>query len=157
MYGIYPSPIGMLLLEADEAGLCRACLAESADAPCTAKGPAADILRQACLELDEYFSGKRRAFDVPLSLKGTPFQRRVWAALQGIPYGQVRSYEEIARLVGNPKAARAVGMANRCNPVMILVPCHRVIGKDGSLTGYAAGLDVKKYLLELERSNLLER
>ncbi|MBR4694855.1 MAG: methylated-DNA--[Selenomonadaceae bacterium] len=153
MYGTYPSPIGTLLLEEDGTGLCRACLAEAMDAPDMPKGPATDILRQARLELDEYFSGKRRAFGVPLSLKGTEFQRRVWKALQGIPYGQVCSYEEIARRIGNPKAARAVGMANHCNPVMILVPCHRVIGKDGSLTGYAAGLDVKKHLLDLERSN----
>ena len=102
-------------------------------------------------ELAEYFSGERRAFDLPLSLEGTAFQRADWAALCEIPYGETRSYGQIAARLGNPKACRAVGMANHRNPVAVLVPCHRVVGKNGSLTGYAGGLDVKEGLLALEK------
>lgn len=109
-----------------------------------------DILKVAAEQLDEYFGGERQNFDVPLSVKGTDFQKKVWQALLAIPYGQTRCYSEVAAMVGNPKASRAVGMANHHNPLMILVPCHRVVGKDGSLTGYAGGLDVKRYLLNLE-------
>lgn len=101
-------------------------------------------------ELEEYFQGKRREFDLPLNPAGTEFQKKVWEALRTIPYGETRSYGEIAVQVGNPKAFRAVGMANHKNPIAIMVPCHRVIGKNGSLTGYAGGLDFKKKLLELE-------
>lgn len=103
-------------------------------------------------ELEEYFAGTRQTFDLPLAPKGTAFQQKVWAALREIPYGQTRSYGEIAAAVGNPKASRAVGMANHQNPISILIPCHRVIGKDGSLTGYGGGLDKKKWLLELEQA-----
>ncbi len=108
-------------------------------------------LSRRCYEqLEEYFAGKRRGFDLPLETKGTPFQEKVWQALQTIPYGESRSYEEIAAQIGNPKACRAVGMANHRNPISVLIPCHRVVGKNGSLTGYAGGLEVKKQLLELE-------
>lgn len=103
-------------------------------------------------ELEEYFLGRRREFDLPLSPDGTEFQKRVWAALREIPYGETRSYSEIAGQVGNPKAVRAVGMANHRNPIAIMIPCHRVIGKNGSLTGYAGGLDLKERLLKLEHS-----
>ncbi len=103
-------------------------------------------------ELEEYFQGKRREFDLPLSPEGTEFQRRVWAALREIPYGETRSYSEIAEQVGNPKAVRAVGMANHRNPIAIMIPCHRVIGKNGSLTGYAGGLSLKEKLLKLEHT-----
>ena len=102
-------------------------------------------------ELEEYFAGTRQTFDLPLAPKGTAFQQKVWAALREIPYGQTRSYGEIAAIVGNPKASRAVGMANNQNPISILIPCHRVIGKDGSLTGYGGGTEKKKWLLELEQ------
>jgi O-6-methylguanine DNA methyltransferase len=102
-------------------------------------------------ELDEYFAGTRKQFDVPLDLRGTPFQRQCWRALLEIPYGQTRSYAEIAALVGRPNAFRAVGMANHANPVAIIVPCHRVIGTNGYLTGYGGGLDTKRMLLALER------
>lgn len=104
-------------------------------------------------ELNEYFAGNRREFSVPVHLSGTEFQKKVWRALCDIPYGETRSYKEIAAAVGNPKASRAVGMANHRNPVMILIPCHRVIGADGGLTGYAGGLDGKTALLELEREH----
>lgn len=101
-------------------------------------------------ELNEYFSGPRRAFSIPLDLHGTPFQVAVWRALIDIPYGETRCYQDIAMAVGRPKAVRAVGMANGANPVPIVVPCHRVIGKNGSLTGYSGGLDIKTLLLQRE-------
>lgn len=104
-------------------------------------------------ELDEYFEGKRKTFDIPLRTHGTAFQEKVWAALRAIPYGEVRSYKEVAEAIGHPKAYRAVGMANNANPIFIIVPCHRVIGSDGSLTGYGGGLPMKKALLSLERGN----
>ncbi len=111
------------------------------------------LIKKTIAELREYFEGKRKVFSVPLSLKGTVFQKKVWEALQTVPYGETRSYQEIAVLAGNKKAARAVGMANNKNPISIVIPCHRVIGKDGSLVGYGGGLDKKKQLLELEQAN----
>jgi methylated-DNA-[protein]-cysteine S-methyltransferase len=102
-------------------------------------------------QLSEYFAGKRKSFDVPLDLNGTPFQLSVWRALLNIPYGETRTYGEIAQSLGKPQAARAVGMANHDNPVAVVVPCHRVVGHDGSLTGYAGGLHLKQALLALER------
>ena len=107
-------------------------------------------------QLNEYFAGVRRDFDLRLDLEGTPFQQSVWQALLAIPYGETRSYGEIARAIGKPGAARAVGMANHNNPVSIVVPCHRVIGHDGSLVGYGGGLDVKTALLKLEGSPTLK-
>ncbi len=101
-------------------------------------------------QLSEYFAGTRREFDVPLSLAGNPFELRVWDALLEIPYGETISYGEIARRIGDPTAARAVGLANGRNPVAVIVPCHRVIGADGSLTGYGGGLERKRLLLDLE-------
>lgn len=101
-------------------------------------------------QLREYFAGERRSFDLPLSPTGTEFQKNVWAALKAIPYGKLRSYRDIAESLDNPKAVRAVGAANGRNPIPIVVPCHRVIGSDGSLTGFAGGLEAKKVLLELE-------
>ena len=109
--------------------------------------------RQAVQELKEYAGGERKKFTVPLDLEGTSFQKRVWKALRTIPYGQTRSYGEIARQVGNPRAARAVGMANHENPIAIVVPCHRVIAGDGSLGGYAGGLKKKSTILNLEKSH----
>lgn len=141
----YRSPVGLLCLRADETGLCAAALVPAAgeDAP----GP---VVRQAAAELEEYFAGRRKVFTVPLSLHGTPFQLRAWAALCAIPYGETRSYAQQAADIGNPRACRAVGMANHRNPVLILVPCHRVIGANGSLVGYGGGLAVKRALLTLE-------
>ena len=101
-------------------------------------------------QLGEYFAGERTAFELPLAPAGTPFQRIVWDALLAIPYGETRSYGELAAAVGKPGAARAVGRANHDNPIGVVIPCHRVIGAGGSLTGYAGGLDRKRYLLELE-------
>ena len=102
-------------------------------------------------QLQAYFNGKRQKFDLPLDAAGTPFQLKVWEALRQIPYGETRSYKDIAIAVENPKGVRAIGMANNRNPVAIIVPCHRVIGQDGSLTGYAGGLAIKQYLLDHEK------
>jgi methylated-DNA-[protein]-cysteine S-methyltransferase len=112
--------------------------------------PFHEVIRQ----LAEYFGGQRTDFDVPMTLAGTPFQRTVWAALREIPYGQTRSYGELAEQIGRPGAARAVGLANGRNPIGIIVPCHRVVGATGSLTGYGGGLERKQYLLEFEYRNL---
>lgn len=118
------------------------------------KNVEANGLAQKCkTELEEYFAGKRKNFDLPLAGEGTDFQKQVWEQLQRIPYGKTRTYGEIAKMMGKPKASRAIGMANHNNPILILVPCHRVIGADGSLTGYAAGIEAKKYLLEFEKKN----
>ncbi len=110
----------------------------------------AQIARQAVAELREYAAGRRQRFSLPLDLEGTPFQRKVWKALCAIPYGETRSYQQVARAVGNPRASRAVGMANHWNPVAIIVPCHRVIASDGTLGGYAGGLEMKARMLRME-------
>ena len=110
------------------------------------------VLHAAHTQLDEYFSGHRRHFDLPLAARGTPFQESVWQALAAIPWGEVRSYRDIACAIGKPKAVRAVGAANGRNPLPIVVPCHRVIGADGSLTGFGGGLPLKVQLLTLEGS-----
>lgn len=110
-----------------------------------------DLLRMAATQLQEYFSGRRKVFDVPLSRKGTPFRQKVRGALLEIPYGETRSYREIARAIGMENACRAVGMANKSNPLPIFIPCHRVIGSNGKLIGYAGGLDKKQFLLDLEK------
>ena len=109
-----------------------------------------DLLTKMCNQLDEYFSRGRKEFDVPILFQGSEFQKMVWNALLKIPYGEVRTYKEQAMMIGNEKASRAVGKANGCNKLFIVVPCHRVIGSNGSLTGYAGGIEMKKYLLELE-------
>ncbi len=106
-------------------------------------------------QLEEYFAGRRKQFDLPLDLEGTEFEKRCWQALLAIPFGETRSYADVARAIGSPKACRAVGLANRNNPVAIVVPCHRVIGANGALTGYGGGLEIKRKLLELESSQVL--
>jgi methylated-DNA-[protein]-cysteine S-methyltransferase len=108
------------------------------------------LIRATRRQLEEYFAGKLHQFNLPLDLQGTPFQKRVWAALSAIPYGETRTYSQLARQIGAAGAARAVGSANHANPVAIVVPCHRVIGADGALTGYGGGLDRKRFLLDLE-------
>jgi methylated-DNA-[protein]-cysteine S-methyltransferase len=108
-------------------------------------------LEKAQQELDEYFAGKRQRFDLPHEVQGTEFQKRVWQELQTIPYGETRSYKDIAKQVQSPLASRAVGLANNKNPISIIIPCHRVVGQNGKLTGYAGGLAAKEYLLDLEQ------
>jgi methylated-DNA-[protein]-cysteine S-methyltransferase len=109
------------------------------------------LIKRAAAQISEYFAGKRTRFDFPISPAGTGFQKNVWGIVSSIPYGETRSYKEVAVLAGNPGAARAVGMANNRNPIVIVIPCHRVTGADGSLTGYGGGLDLKEYLLNLEK------
>jgi O-6-methylguanine DNA methyltransferase len=113
-----------------------------------------DLLNRTIKQLDEYFEGIRFEFDLPLSFKGTDFQMKVWRELLNIPYGETRSYKDIATAIGKPKACRAVGGANNKNPIILICPCHRVIGASGKLVGYGGGLDMKEYLLSLESSNL---
>ena len=112
------------------------------------------LIKNTKQQLDEYFAGKRKKFNIPIKLDGTDFQIKVWKELLKIPYGETCSYLDIAKRIGNPKASRAVGMANNKNKIIIIVPCHRVIGSNKKLVGYACGLDVKEKLLELERENL---
>lgn len=109
------------------------------------------VLKEAGKQLMDYLTGKRKSFELPLAPKGTEFQQKVWRALQEIPCGETRSYKDVARSIGQPKASRAIGMANNKNPILILIPCHRVVGANGKLVGYAAGLQVKEYLLKLEK------
>ena len=118
--------------------------------PCTG-AEATPLLRKAAEEIGDYFAGSRRKFTLPLAPEGTPFQQKVWEALRTIPYGETRTYKQIAIQIGHNQSFRAVGMANNRNPIVIVVPCHRVIGYDGKLTGYAGGLDVKEQLLALEK------
>ena len=112
------------------------------------------LINEAYRQLSEYLLGKRKRFDLPLNPRGTVFQQQVWKALCDIPYGETRSYKQIAEAIGNPKAVRAVGMANNRNPLLIVVPCHRVIGANGKLVGYGAGIEKKEFLLKLEKSLL---
>lgn len=146
------TPIGVLTLAADDDGLRRI------DFPPPRPPPAGedwregsnDVLRETRRQLDEYFAGTRKAFDLPLSPRGTDFQRAVWKQLAAIPYGGTWSYRDLARRIGKPSAMRAVGAANGRNPLPIVLPCHRVIGADGSLTGFGGGLPTKAFLLRLE-------
>lgn len=112
-----------------------------------------DLLKEAAQQLKDYLAGKRKSFNIPLMPEGTEFQQNVWKALQQIPYGKTCTYGEIARKIGNPKACRAVGMANNKNPIGIFIPCHRVIGANGRLVGYAGGLEMKEHLLAIEKIN----
>ena len=110
------------------------------------------LIKDALLQLSEYLRGERKKFDIPFRMRGTEFQIQVWKVLQNIPYGETRSYKQIAEAIGNPKAVRAIGMANNRNPLLIVIPCHRVIGKDGSLVGYGEGIEMKEFWLRLEKS-----
>lgn len=154
LYTRLDSPIGDLLLLGDHAALHGLYMLQAPKpitiSPAWQEQPAAftGVQRQ----LEEYFAAERESFDLPLSMQGTDFQCAVWSALQEIPYGQTRSYGEIATRVGEPDAARAVGIANARNPISIIVPCHRVIGANGTLTGYGGGLPRKQYLLDLEQA-----
>lgn len=142
------SPIGVLGLAARDGFIVKIVFGGTEETD--AQDP---VLDAAELQLKEYFAGARREFQLPIRPEGAPFHQKVWRALMEIPYGQTRSYSEIAAAVGSPRAARAVGMANHINPIPVVIPCHRVVGKGGSLTGYAGGLEMKAALLELERKN----
>jgi len=142
---VVESPVGYLTIGQDEKGVCSLEFGVQ-----TARMDETPVLMQAQRELQEYFAGRRREFSVPLSIRGTVFQQKVWLALQKIPYGETITYGELACRVGNPKACRAVGMANHVNRLPVFVPCHRVVGAGGKLTGYAGGLEIKMKLLEIE-------
>ncbi len=150
------SPTGRLLLVADECGLRAVSFAEGRTPPQVSpdwkKDPA--LLREPVRQLRAFFAGELQRFDLPLKPEGTEFQLRVWNALLEIPYGETTSYGELARRLGNPAASRAVGLANGSNPIAIVIPCHRVIGSTGKLTGYGGGLENKRWLLDFERSQL---
>ncbi|TSC56458.1 MAG: methylated-DNA-[protein]-cysteine S-methyltransferase [Parcubacteria group bacterium Gr01-1014_18] len=146
MYHVYyHSPIGILEIKSDGRSVIGLNFVEKAgeNQPCP-------VLELALGQIDEYFHGHRRDFDLPLDLDGTDFQKKVWAELRKIPYGETRSYGELADSIGNKNASRAVGMANNRNPIGIIVPCHRVIGKNGSMIGYAGGLEKKEWLVRHE-------
>ncbi|MCI8631236.1 MAG: methylated-DNA--[protein]-cysteine S-methyltransferase [Firmicutes bacterium] len=157
-YAVYPFDFGFLKIEYEENVITgiktihekepvNATIKESSNA---AAGKSSALTDKVYAQICEYLRGKRKTFDFPYELRGTEFQKKVWNVLCSIPYGETRTYKEIAAAVGNPKACRAVGMANNKNPIAIAVPCHRVIGANGSLTGYAGGLNMKKALLLLE-------
>ena len=146
------SPVGPLRLVEADGALCAVRFLDRPDEPADSE-PAADAATRARHQLDEYFAGRRKAFDLVLAPDGTVFQQRVWQELCRIPFGTTISYRELAIRIGQPNAMRAVGLANGRNPIAIVVPCHRVIGADGSLTGYGGGLDRKRYLLALERGD----
>lgn len=149
-----PSPIGQLTLVTSQRGLMAIYMEEhtkpAGDRTLWSENPSHPILNETKKQLDSYFTSTRREFDLPLDIIGTPFQKAAWHALMEIPYGETRSYAQQATLCGKPRAVRAIGTANGRNPLSIIIPCHRVIGKDGSLTGYGGGLQRKHFLLELE-------
>jgi methylated-DNA-[protein]-cysteine S-methyltransferase len=149
----FASPIGKLRLTGTGAALTGVFMETERHASAQSRDAVRDAapLREARQQLDEYFGGERREFSLVLDADGTEFQRSVWRALRGIPYGATASYGDIAKRIRNPKAVRAVGLANGRNPISIIIPCHRVIGADGSLTGYGGGNERKRFLLALEK------
>lgn len=149
-YQIYDTIIGKLVIEEDECKISRIELLKNEEKFDNKINKETDIIKKVYKELDEYFKGNRKTFDIHLKIEGTEFQKKVWMALLEIPYGETRSYLDIAKKIGNPKASRAVGMANHNNKIIILIPCHRVIGSNKKLVGYAGGLDIKEKLLKLE-------
>lgn len=159
VHTVTDSPIGPLTLVATDGALTGVYMQQHEHRPVPESfGPADPAALTAAVEqLAAYFAGERRSFDLPIELRGTPFQRRVWAALREIPYGQTISYGQLAARIGQPTASRAVGLANGRNPISIVVPCHRVIGANGRLTGYGGGIERKRQLLDLERSRTQPR
>ena len=155
-YTTFESPVGPLLLAGDRKALRQVSFANSkrSAAPRPDWNQNRSAFTEVIRQLQAYFRGELKEFDVPLAMEGTEFQLRVWNTLRTIPYGETISYAQLAGRIGNPKAVRAVGLANGSNPIPIIVPCHRVIGSDGSLTGFGGGLPTKKMLLELESNQL---
>jgi methylated-DNA-[protein]-cysteine S-methyltransferase len=147
----YDYPLCGLGIAEEDGAICRVFFDKRTPPPEGFKNAESPLIKKAAAQLAEYFDGKRKTFNLPLAPQGTVFQTKVWKALQNIPFGETRSYGEIAAAAGNPKASRAVGMANNRNPIVIIVPCHRVIGHNGSLTGFGGGIDLKRLLLELEQ------
>lgn len=159
-FDYYKSPLGNMVIMEEDNTIIRLSLCtqepeflESSYSPDPMSHATTTLIENAKSQLTDYFQGTQQIFDLPLNPSGTPFQKKVWQALCQIPYGQTRSYKEIALAIDNPKGCRAVGMANNHNPIMLIIPCHRVIGSNGTLVGYAGGLDIKKWLLEHEKEN----
>lgn len=148
--GSFDSVIGRMVVEDDGSFITRVYV----DNAFIGSGDNSRLFIAVKTQLEEYFCGKRREFDIPIRLNGTEFQKAVWNALLTVPYGKTASYKDIAAMIGKPKAARAVGGANNKNPIIIIVPCHRVVGADGSLTGYACGTDIKHTLLNIEKNSV---
>jgi len=148
-YAVYDSPCGRLKIGYTDTAIRYVLFTDEKES-----GKPSALSELAASQLTEYFSGKRKDFDLPLEPQGTEFRKKVWSALTEIPYGETRSYKDIAERIGNPKACRAVGGANNKNPISIIIPCHRVVGADGSLVGYGGGLDKKTMLLDLESKNI---
>ena len=147
----YKSPIGLLLIVEQDGYIVGVNLIQDTENFFEKEVLPTALLKEACTQLTEYFAGERTQFTLPIAYPhGTPFQRSVWNALRDIPYGETRSYEDIAVAIGNPKAVRAIGQANTHNPILLLVPCHRVINKNGTIGGFGCGVEVKKKLLQLE-------
>jgi methylated-DNA-[protein]-cysteine S-methyltransferase len=151
---VIDSPVGPLGLEADDDALTRVVFHAAAPASTASREPLAPVIAEASRQLAAYFAGDLTVFSVRLAPRGTPFQQEVWAALQRIPYGDSRSYRQLAESIGRPAAIRAVGAANGANPIPIFIPCHRVIGSDGRLVGFGGGLTMKRTLLDLEQGHL---
>lgn len=151
-YNIYETKIGKILIVEEENKISQINILKEKEY-IDGKRKETDLIKDAFRQLKEYLEGTRKIFDLPLQIQGTPFQIKVWEALRTIPYGETRSYEEISKQIGKEKAARAVGNANHNNKILIVIPCHRVIGKNKKLVGFGAGLDVKEKLLEIEKNN----
>lgn len=153
-YTIVPSPVGKLRLVGGDRGLAEVCWeSKRSSVACldATEDPHHPVLLEAARQLDQYFTGRRKEFELQLEFRGTDFQKRVWDELLKIPFGETRTYGEIARRLGNVNAMRAVGAANGRNPIPIIAPCHRVIGASGALVGFGGGLEVKEYLINFER------
>lgn len=146
-YAVYTTRIGYLKIGYNHTAITQVTLTDEINN----LGKKSELSDQAYQQIEDYLNGKRKTFNVPIQLNGTPFQKQVWEALLTIGYGQTATYKAIACQVGNEKASRAIGMANNKNPIMIIVPCHRVIGTNGTLVGYAGGLEIKQFLLDLEK------
>ena len=157
-FDYYSSPLGTMLIIEENNVLTHLTLSDNTQVVSnfpadSLQQKSSSVISSAKIQLNEYFKGTRKIFQLPLNPIGTPFQKKVWNVLCTIPFGETRSYKEIALQIENPKGCRAVGMANNRNPIMLIIPCHRVIGTDGSLIGYAGGIEIKKWLLEHERTN----
>lgn len=152
-YATFQSILGPIQISYDEEAVIGICWKAGKEKDL---GTQTELTRMAQQQLEEYFSGKRKNFSFPYKIAGSEFQQTVWNALLTIPYGETRTYQDIARRIGAPKAARAVGMANRKNPLMIVIPCHRVLGAAGGLTGYAGGLEIKSKIISMERNGWIQ-
>ncbi len=146
----YDFPVGRICIETTDAAVTKIQMGDTEEGAVVCETA---LIREAAGQLGEYFEGSRKTFTLPLQAEGTPFQEKVWQGLRAIPYGETRSYQALAESIGHPKACRAVGGANHHNPIMIVIPCHRVIGKNGSLVGFGGGLNVKAWLLEHEKKH----